>query len=108
MPRGFPHQQNRESSLQDSLSTAQKLAKIDVLGFALLVLAAVSFTACFQQAGTTFPWNSAYVITLLVASVVLWVVVLVWERHVTLNNMKYQPVLPWRFLTDRVRASVLM
>ncbi|KAI1348253.1 putative multidrug resistance protein fnx1 [Xylaria sp. FL0043] len=108
MPMGFPHQQDRESSSQDSLSTTQKLAKIDVLGSALLVLAAVSFTACFQQAGTTFPWKSAYVIALLIASAVLWVVVLVWERHVTQNNMKYQPVLPWRFLTDRVRVSVLI
>ncbi|KAI0451922.1 putative multidrug resistance protein fnx1 [Xylaria acuta] len=108
MPKGFPHQRQADTNSQERESNATKLARIDVLGSILLVFAAVSFTACFQEADTRFAWDSAYVITLLLLSVVLWCILLLWERRVTLKSMRCEPVLPWRFLTDRVRASALV
>ncbi|EMR65128.1 putative efflux pump antibiotic resistance protein [Eutypa lata UCREL1] len=81
---------------------------IDFPGCILLLLATMSFTSAFQEAGSQFSWNSAYVIVLLIVSVVLWLALIVWERHVTLSNNITEPVLPWRFLTSRVMAGILL
>ena len=82
-------------------------ARIDVPGTLLILLATLAFTACFQEADSRFPWNSAYVISLLVASGVLWIALIVWERHVTLTSKIREPVLPWTFFTDRTTISLL-
>ena len=82
--------------------------KIDVLGCVLLLGAVVSFTACFQEAGSRFPWKSAYVFTLIVISVALSIALLCWERRVTLQDGPRHPVLPWRFFTNRVVVSLIL
>lgn len=74
----------------------------------MLLLATLSLTAGFEEADSRFPWNSAYVISLLVISVVLSIVLLAWERRVTLASSVREPVLPWRLLTSRAMIGVLM
>ncbi|RDA88664.1 hypothetical protein CP532_4033 [Ophiocordyceps camponoti-leonardi (nom. inval.)] len=108
IPSGFPHHGSTSSKALDSSSKVKKLARLDVLGFVLLILAALSFTSGFQEADSRFAWNSAYVITLLVVSLVLWVILLIWERHLTLFSHVREPVMPWRFFNDRVRAGVML
>ncbi|PHH70646.1 hypothetical protein CDD80_5877 [Ophiocordyceps camponoti-rufipedis] len=71
-------------------------------------MAALSFTSGFQEADSRFAWNSAYVITLLIVSLLLWLILLAWERHITLFSQVREPVIPWRFFTDRVRAGVML
>ncbi|TEY56422.1 hypothetical protein BOTCAL_0225g00020 [Botryotinia calthae] len=73
-----------------------------------MLFAVLAFTACFMEADSRFPWKSAYVITLLIASVILSIALLTWERHVTLTDKVREPVLPWRFFTNRVMIGILL
>ncbi|PFH62221.1 hypothetical protein XA68_14500 [Ophiocordyceps unilateralis] len=108
IPSGFPHHGHPKAGVATSSSKVTKLARLDIVGSVLLILAALSFTSGFQEADSRFAWNSAYVITLLIVSLVLWVALLLWERHVTLFSRVREPVMPWRFFTDRVRAGVML
>ncbi|OTA80297.1 hypothetical protein M434DRAFT_38029 [Hypoxylon sp. CO27-5] len=104
IPNGFPYHGRPDMAAKPT----QPLARLDLPGCMLLLLATMSFTAAFQEAGSQFPWKSAYVIVLLIVSVVLWLVLLVWERHVTQSSKLREPVLPWRFLTNRVMVGILL
>jgi predicted MFS family arabinose efflux permease len=107
IPTGFPRRKGAvEQSAQRPSATWWE--RLDLLGCALIFLASTSFTACFQEADSRFAWDSAYVITLLVASVVFWALLLVWQRRVTNQNTPREPVLPWRFFTNRSMVGILM
>ena len=82
--------------------------RIDMPGTFLIVTAALSLTAAFEEADASFPWRSAYVITLLSASGVLWITLVAWERYVTLSNKAREPVLPWTFLINRQMLGILL
>lgn len=106
IPNGFPFHGQPFNNRPKVLSK-ENLSRIDGLGFLLLMLATLSFTACFQEAESKFPWNSPYVITLLVVTVCLWTAILLWERHVTKSVVR-EPVLPWRFVQDRAMLGILL
>lgn len=109
MPNSFPYnvQEHHRRFVEVAVfKKAQK--KLDLPGSFLLVCAVLSFTACFMEAGLQFSWDSAYVITLLIASVGLWVAVLLWERRISRANQAREPVLPWQFFTNRVMVSVIL
>ena len=84
------------------------LDRIDIPGTLLLLFATLALTAGFEEADARFPWRSAYVITLLILSGVLWISLVLWERHVTTSSHVREPVLPWRFLTNRRMISLLL
>ncbi|KAI1409179.1 putative multidrug resistance protein fnx1 [Hypoxylon sp. FL1857] len=105
MPKGFPH--HHPSSLRKVFSKAT-LARVDFLGTFLLLFAVLSLTAGFEEAGSGFPWKSAYVIALLVLSGCFWALLLLWERYVTLRDSVREPVLPWIFFTNRVVVGALL
>jgi hypothetical protein len=74
----------------------------------LLLLATLALTAGFEEAGSLFPWKSAYVIALLTVSGVLWISLVIWERHLTLKRMVTEPVLPWRFFKSPAMISLML
>jgi len=82
--------------------------RIDGPGTILILLATISFTACFQEVGSRFSWDSAYTITLIVVSVLLWILLLAWERRVTLAEKLREPILPWRFFTTRETVGLFV
>ncbi|KAI0509536.1 putative efflux pump antibiotic resistance protein [Xylaria bambusicola] len=104
IPNGFPRQ--HYSAKLPKLN--EVMSRLDFPGSGLLLLATTSFTASFQEAGSQFSWDSAYVITLLVASVILWLSLLLWERHVTIGTKPREPVLPWRFVRSRTMGGILI
>lgn len=114
IPNGFPHHgQSKQDLLHphppvEPVSPKTTLHRLDIPGSILLMMATLAFTACFQEADSRFAWNSAFVITLLVATVVLWSALLLWERHVTLSSHVREPVLPWRFFTNRAMVGILV
>jgi hypothetical protein len=110
IPSNFPYhgQTDRPRRNFKTLITKQTRKKLDFLGATLLLLASLSLTAAFEEAGSQFPWKSAYVITLLIVSGFLWIGLVVWERHVTRKSTPMEPVLPWRFMTDRAMLSLLL
>ncbi|KAF2649123.1 MFS general substrate transporter [Lophiostoma macrostomum CBS 122681] len=112
LPTGFPHH-DRLSTSRPSLSTflaRSKAAKsrIDILGTTLLLLATVSLAAGFEEAGKRFSWRSAYVISLLTISGILWIALLIWEWYTSQKDTTIEPVLPWRFFKNRAMVSLLL
>ncbi|TRX93501.1 hypothetical protein FHL15_005473 [Xylaria flabelliformis] len=103
MPRDFPLQGHASHDQRQSGEVRAKstLAKLDILGAILLLFAVLSLTSGFEEAGSLFPWNSAYVISLLVLSGVFWALLLAWEYYVTSKDSVREPILPWRFVTQR-------
>ncbi|KAI9643296.1 hypothetical protein NHQ30_007913 [Ciborinia camelliae] len=82
--------------------------KLDIIGTILVLLATITLAAGFQEADSRFPWKSAYVICLLLISGVLWILLVLWERKVTLLDGPQEPVLPWRFLTSKAMTGILL
>lgn len=108
MPKGFPFQGQEGRSRLAGTGSKPALAKLDLQGAVLLLLAVVSLTSGFEEAGSLFPWKSAYVISLLVISGVLWTLLLAWEYHVTKINSVREPILPWRFVSERFIGGILL
>ncbi|KAI0472610.1 putative efflux pump antibiotic resistance protein [Xylariaceae sp. FL0804] len=107
IPSGFPLQAQRHSNSTRPMKAAN-ISRLDIAGSALLLLATLSITAAFEQAGSSFAWDSALIITLLVVSVLLWVGLVLWERRVCLADTICEPILPWQFLTNRVIVGMLL
>jgi hypothetical protein len=110
MPRDFPFQgkPNRQPNTLKNIFSQRLLSRVDILGTVLVLLATLALTAGFEEAGSQFEWRSAFVITLLTLSGVLWIAVLLWEHHVTLSSKIMEPVLPWRFVTNRSMVGLLL
>jgi hypothetical protein len=110
IPHNFPRhgQTNIQRRTLKNLLTTETRRRLDFVGAALLLLATLSLTAAFEEAGSQFAWKSAYVITLLVVSGVLWIALLFWERIITLRASVMEPVLPWQFFKNRAMLSLLL
>uniref|UniRef100_A0A8H7N8R8 Major facilitator superfamily (MFS) profile domain-containing protein n=1 Tax=Bionectria ochroleuca TaxID=29856 RepID=A0A8H7N8R8_BIOOC len=110
IPTGFPYhgksKHNQSKNVRGSVPKTM-LDRADIPGAVLLLFATLSLTAGFEEADSLFPWKSAYVITLLTASGVLYIALLLWERYVTLSEKLREPVLPWRFFINRRMMSIL-
>ena len=105
MPSKFPHHGQPNKAQRVSM---ESFKRVDFPGVGLLLAATVLLVAALEEAGTLYPWKSAYVITLLTISGLLWIVFLLWERKVTLAENIREPVFPWRFLQSRVWIGMLM
>ncbi|PYI00240.1 MFS general substrate transporter [Aspergillus sclerotiicarbonarius CBS 121057] len=98
LPNNFPHHHKPRDS--DGLGVAGSLRKayvrLDVLGAILLLAATLLLVTALDEANEQYTWRSAFTITLLTVSGVLWVMFVAWERRVTRNTGKMEPVFPWR------------
>ncbi|PVI01613.1 MFS general substrate transporter [Periconia macrospinosa] len=110
IPPGFPRHNVPNNAPQTFRSFLVKDAykRLDFPGGILLLLATLTLTAGFHEADSAFPWKSAYVITLLTASIILWITLILWERHVTLADGDREPVMPWVFLKSRTVLGLLL
>lgn len=108
IPNGLPYHGRLERNPFHDTTPGVAFSRLDIPGFVLLMLATLSFTAGFQEADSAFAWDSAYVISLVVGSVVLWAGLLLWERHVTQSDKIREPVLPWRFFTSRGMVGIIL
>lgn len=110
VPNNFPYHdrprnQNRKITAIFSRAT---LGRVDFLGAGMLLVATLFFVAALEEAGFNFPWRSAFVITLLTISGILWIIFLIWERKVSLAATVQEPIFPWRLVKNRVWAGMLL
>jgi hypothetical protein len=83
--------------------------RLDILGAALLLAAALLLTTGLLEGGVQWEWKSAQSIAILVISGILWIAFFWWERLVTLKeDWKQEPMFPWRFLDNRQWMGVLL
>lgn len=110
IPKEFPFQGQTNHPIKGArdLVTRATLDRVDIPGTILILFATLALTAAFEEADALFPWRSAYVITLLTVSGLLWIALFIWERHVTQVNKVREPVLPWSFITNRRMLGILL
>ena len=85
------------------------MSRVDLLGATLLLAASVFLISALQKAADGMAWNKPLVLVLIILSVPAFAGFLLWERYVTLNGRERpEPVFPWRFVTNRVRLSLIM
>lgn len=111
IPNGFPHHGHGSrgtTTAAETYNAKSTFRRIDIPGTILILLAVLGLTAAFEEADKLFPWRSAYVITLLTVSGILWILLFLWERYVTLSDGIREPVLSWNFLTNRQMVGILL
>jgi hypothetical protein len=74
----------------------------------MLLVATLFLVTALEEADTEFPWKSGFVISLLVISGVAWLLFLLWEKYVTSNSTRQEPVFPWRFVQNRVWLGMML
>ena len=84
------------------------LRRIDYFGAGLLLIASLSLVAALLEAVIEFSWRSAFTIVLLVLCATSSIGFLAWERHITSEGHKQEPVFPWRFLKIRSWMGMLL
>ncbi|CAG8976536.1 hypothetical protein HYALB_00011013 [Hymenoscyphus albidus] len=104
IPAGFPnHTANsnpfRSQGPKKDLS-AKAFERLDVLGATLLLASTLLLVTGLLEGGVEFPWKSGATISLLVISGLVLIPFLIWERIVTSDNWKQEPVFPWRFFSS--------
>ncbi|KAG0283736.1 hypothetical protein BGZ96_011877 [Linnemannia gamsii] len=73
----------------------QKLKRVDYLGVTIVIAAVLCLLLPLAWGGTTYPWNSAVIIALLVVSVLLVIVLVFVERRAA------EPILPMNLFLKR-------
>jgi hypothetical protein len=106
MPSNFPH-------LAQPLSHSQSYSdssfqRIDLPGFLLFLLACFFIVFALQEAGTTYAWSSAIIVSFLVLSGVLWIAFFAWQRYISHKDTLRQAVFPWRFVKHRVLLGLFL
>lgn len=84
------------------------LAKLDVLGAALLLSGSLLLTTALLEVSIRFSWSSAGSISLLVVSGLCWICFLLWEWYITGKDGKQEPIFPWRFVHDRAFMGLIV
>jgi hypothetical protein len=110
IPSNFPHQGHpgyRTRNVTAIISKAT-FGRVDFLGAGILLAATLLFVAALEEAGKTYPWRSAFVISLLTISGILWIVFLAWERRLTRDTTAQEPVFPWRFVQSWVWIGMIL
>lgn len=110
LPNGFPHHNKPwENNKTDFVSSNREaFRKLDIVGATLLLAATLLLVTALDEANEQFSWKSAFTITLLSISGVLWIMFSFWERYVTRSNERMEPVFPWRFFQNRVWIATLL
>lgn len=80
----------------ENLSVLARISKLDLIGTTILIPAVVCLLLALQWGGTTYPWNSAKVIGLLVGSILLFILFI--ASQIILGD---KGILPPRFFKDR-------
>lgn len=85
-------------SLLKKLPRHERPHKLDIVGAVLMTAATVSFMLALSWAGVHYPWTSSQIISLLVASAILWVLFAIRLKTAV------EPLIPSAILRNRVVA----
>ncbi|KAJ5712783.1 MFS general substrate transporter [Penicillium malachiteum] len=109
LPNGFPfHYKSPEARGTWGEAFMKAYHRIDIVGAFSVTAATVLVAAGLNEADEEFAWRSAFTITVLVLSGLMWIFFALWERRVTLKATLVEPVFPWRFFKNRVWMAMLL
>ena len=110
IPTGFPHHglSSYRPRTASQLFSKATFRRLDVLGTLLFLSATLFLVTGLQIVGLKVAWTSAGVLTLLVLAAILWPAFLSWEWYVTNKASVTEPVLPFRFVKNRVWIAMIL
>lgn len=82
--------------------------RVDYPGFFFLLAACVLLIVAIEEAGISFPWDSAIVITFLVLAGVLLCAFLAWQHFLYHQKSNREPVFPWAFMKNRILMGMYL
>lgn len=106
LPTGFPNHGLGSSRVEKFSWLLYK--RVDFVGAGLLLSGSIFLVSALQEVANGRAWSSPLVVILLVFCVPLWTGFLCWEWFVTTRKHTQEPVLPWHFLTSRIRIGLIM
>ncbi|RAK87227.1 major facilitator superfamily transporter, partial [Aspergillus costaricaensis CBS 115574] len=105
-PKNFPRRltsRTAQSNLHQYLTQADLLGYLLLLGFSLLLVAAL------EEANVRYAWSSGIIIGCLTGSGVLLAAFLAWEWILSSRkHVRIEPMLPWRLFKSRVVLGIIM
>ncbi|GAA91229.1 major facilitator superfamily transporter [Aspergillus luchuensis IFO 4308] len=105
-PKNFPRgltSRSAQSKLHQYLTQADLLGYLLLLGFSLLLVAAL------EEANVRYAWSSGIIIGCLTGSGVLLAAFLAWEWILSgRKHVRIEPMLPWRLFKSRVVLGIIM
>ena len=109
MPNNFPdvRRQGHWTGLRAKLSRAS-LARLDVVGAALLLVSTVLLVFAFEEGGSRYGWASAGILSSLVIGAAVFVAFVGWEKFVGRGGSAPEPVFPLRLMRSRIFAALIM
>jgi hypothetical protein len=106
-PTVFPNQLYQSPTKTRTFSI-KSLERVDAFGATLLVGAGVILIVGLQLAADRSSFSSAAVIAMLIVAGLVWLSFFGWSWFVTTKRTLPDPVFPWRFVTNRVAAGMLL
>ncbi|MCJ1333216.1 hypothetical protein MMC10_009910 [Thelotrema lepadinum] len=107
MPASFPDI-NTSGSVLFSHNNNKSLKNIDFTGFFLMLVASVLLIVAIEEAGISFAWDSALVLTFLVLAFVLFCLFFAWQRYLSISESIQESIVPWSFLRNRVLMGLYL
>ncbi|GLA77668.1 hypothetical protein AtubIFM55763_009858 [Aspergillus tubingensis] len=105
-PKNFPRKltsRTAQSNLHQYLTQADLLGYLLLLGFSLLLVAAL------EEANVRYAWSSGIIIGCLTGSGVLLAAFLAWEWILSSRkHVRIEPMLPWRLFKSRVVLGIII
>ncbi|GAT29798.1 major facilitator superfamily transporter [Aspergillus luchuensis] len=105
-PKNFPRgltSRSAQSKLHQYLTQADLLGYLLLLGFSLLLVAAL------EEANVRYAWSSGIIIGCLTGSGVLLAAFLAWEWILSgRKHVRIEPMLPWRLFKSRVVLGIII
>ena len=108
MPASFPDVRASNSLFLFPRSSTGFLKKLDFPGFLLLLIVCVLLIVAIEEAGISYAWNSALVLTLIVLSFVFFCCFLAWQWYLASKTTARQAVIPWSFFKNRVLMGIYL
>ncbi|KAF2248085.1 MFS general substrate transporter [Trematosphaeria pertusa] len=103
----FPRRLIKEPASKRENASISSLKRIDFVGGTLLLGTCLLLTTGLQQA-SIYRFDSALVLPLLVCTAPFLLAFLASQWFITTRRASAEPVFPWRFCTDRVRAALVI
>lgn len=111
LPNNFPNLSRergvRQPSMRDRL-TKTSIARLDLLGAAILLSSSVLLVFGFEEAGSRYPWNSPAVVSTIAVGGCLFLVFCACEYVVGKPRYPQEPVFPLRLMRDRQFVGLIL
>lgn len=107
IPSGFPYGSKKLDRV--SVNAALRAARqVDFLGAFFQLAASMLLVTALEEGGTMYSWRSPAILSILLISMVFWVVFVLWESILDGRGSTQEAVLPWRLVQDRFFMACLL